>query len=147
LAALSLPLPAGKPASPTAARVSWRKYAIGENGLNVASVSFDFREGKCVFTMQDDRGEHRIACGIGGWVEGETDLSAMPLKLVPTAVPGETRTKIVASGSWSDEDTFVMHWRFIETAHYERVTCHFAGDEVRVEFKRSLEFVNPSFSD
>jgi CubicO group peptidase (beta-lactamase class C family) len=147
LAGLALPLPIGMATSPTAARVSKHSYGFGENRPKVSSVSLEFQEGKCLFTMRDGEGEHQIACGIGRWVDGETDLSVIPLKLVPTAVPEETRTKIAGSGAWSDDDTFVMHWRFIETAHYERVTCRFEGDVVRIEFKRSLELVNPAMKD
>ena len=74
-------------------------------------------------------------------------MSAVPLKLVPTSVPGESATKIAASGAWTDEQTFVMEWRFAETAHYQRVTCRFEGDQVRIEFKKSLSILNPAIQD
>ena len=40
-----------------------------------------------------------------------------------------------------------MLWRFVETAHYQHVTCRFDADTVRVEFKRSLSILNPSAAD
>ena len=88
--------------------------------------------------MTDDKGTHEVISGIGKWKEGVTDLSTIPLKLVLTPVPGETKTKIAANGAWVDENTFEMTWRFIETAHYETVTCKFEGSDLKIEFKRSL---------
>ncbi|HLL94774.1 MAG TPA: hypothetical protein VK404_07345, partial [Spirosoma sp.] len=55
-----------------------------------------------------------------------------------TPVPGETKTRVASSGTWSDANTFMMTWRFIETAHYETVTCRFGTDSVAIEFESSL---------
>ena len=88
--------------------------------------------------MADDKGTHQVVSGIGKWKEGFTDISTVPLKLVLTPVPGEKKTKIAANGIWTDDKTFEMTWRFIETAHYETVTCSFDNDELKVAFKRSL---------
>ncbi len=111
---------------------------MADNSLNIKRVSLAFQNGSCVCTLHDDQGEHRVVCGLGNWKEAESDLSTVPLKLVPTAVPKETKTKLAGSGAWSDENTFTMTWRFIETAHYENVTCRFSGDDLRLEFRKSL---------
>ncbi|GAB3896358.1 hypothetical protein GCM10028803_13860 [Larkinella knui] len=144
LASLALPLPTGQAASPTVARVSGKSYQIADNALNIKRVSLAFQNGSGVCTLHDDQGEHRVVCGLGSWKEGESDLSTVPLKLVPTSVPKETKTKVAASGAWSDENTFTMTWRFIETAHYENVTCRFDGDNLRLEFQKSLAVLSNS---
>ncbi|MFC5410461.1 serine hydrolase domain-containing protein [Larkinella bovis] len=144
LAALALPLPTGRAMSPTVAKVSGKPYQIADNALNIKKVLLAFQNGSCVCTLQDDQGEHRVVCGLGSWKQGDTDLSTAPLKLVPTSVPKETRTKIAASGAWSDENTFTMTWRFIETAHYENVICRFSGDELKLEFQKSLAVLTNS---
>lgn len=144
LTSLALPLPTGQPTSPTSARVSGKPYQIADNSLNVKRVSLAFQNSSCVCTLHDDQGEHRVTCGLGNWKEGDTDLSTVPLKLVPTSVPKETKTKIAGSGAWSDENTFTMTWRFIETAHYENVTCRFDGDNLQVEFQKSLAVLSNS---
>ena len=100
--------------------------------------AFEFAKGWCLFRMYDDKGEHLVVNGLGNWKVGLTDLSVMPLKLVLTPVPGEKLTKVAGNGAWVDENTFEMTWRFIETAHYETVTCKFEADNVNIEFKRSL---------
>ncbi|MGA0556241.1 serine hydrolase domain-containing protein [Larkinella sp. VNQ87] len=138
LASLALPLPAGQANSPTVARVNGKPYQLADNTLKIKRFSLAFQKGSCVCTLQDEQGEHRVTCGLGRWAEGITDLSTIPLKLVATPVPNETKTKLAASGAWSDENTFTMTWRFIETAHYDTVTCRFSGDDLKLEFRRSL---------
>lgn len=147
LASLMLPLPEGQPTSPAASRVSGKAFSIADNTLGITRVTMTFEKDQCVFTMHDAQGEHRIACGIGRWLEGQTNLSAVPLKLVPTTYPGEKSMKIACGGAWSDEKTFVMHWRFIETAHYQSVTCAFEESSLRVEFRKSMAILNPATKD
>ena len=147
LASLALPLPAGETASPIADRAATQTFEVAANKLGVKRVSLAFDKDKLAFTLLDDQGEHRVECGMCRWIVGETDLSAVPLKLVPTVGPGESKMKLAASAAWSDEHTLVMFWRFIETAHYQSVTCRFDRDEVRVEFKKSLAILNPGTHD
>ena len=56
-------------------------------------------------------------------------------------------SKVAASGTWIDENTFEMAWRFYETPHHDTVTCHFAGDAITVEFLDSLARMSPSKKD
>ncbi len=144
LASLTLPLPAGQPTSPLAARIHKRSFSIKENATTISRVSLAFDSDRCIFTMQDARGEHHIPCAFGRWLPSDTELSVAPLKLVPTPVPNETKNRIACSAAWSDDNTLVMNWRFIETAHYDQVTCRFADDEIRVQFKKSLSVINPN---
>ncbi|KAA6439941.1 serine hydrolase [Dyadobacter flavalbus] len=144
LASLALPLETGKPQSPLISKINNRTYSISENSLNVSSVALSFAKDSCTFKMKDNQGEHKISCGIGKWKNGETSLSTIPLKLVPTPVPGEKLTRIAANGAWVDENTFEMTWRFVETAHYEKVRCVFEENNVQVEFKKSLAVLNNS---
>ncbi|GAB3267155.1 hypothetical protein GCM10027347_35660 [Larkinella harenae] len=141
LASLVLPMPTGQIMSPTSTRVSGKSYQIAENTLAIKKVSLVFQKDACVCTLQDDKGEHRVTCGLGSWKTGDTDLSTVPLKLVATSGPKEARTKIAGSGAWTNENTFTMTWRFIETAHYENVICRFSGDDLQVEFQRSLAVI------
>ncbi len=138
LTTLALPMASGKHASSKSSEMSGKKFSIADNSLKVRQVSLAFRSDSCIFNITDDKGTHQIVSGIGAWKEGYTDLSTIPLKLVLTPVPGENKTKIAASGAWTDEDTFQMTWRFIETAHYETVTCKFEDEGLTVTFRRSL---------
>lgn len=147
LKSLTLPLPEGKPDSPTAAKISGKTFSIADNPLKVSRVSFAIDGKDCTFTITDAAGSHPIVCGLGEWRSGTSDLSTVPLKLVATAVPGETTSKIAAAAAWSAEDTLQLQWRFIETAHYDTATCRFKEDGVELEFRRSLAVINPSAKD
>lgn len=138
LSKLALPLAAGKAVSEKSAGVNGKKFSIAENALHVSQVSLSFQPDSCIFSITDDKGQHQIESGIGSWKEGYTELSTLPLKLVLTPVPGEKRTKLAASGGWINDSTFEMIWRFIETAHYETVTCRFEDKGITVAFRRSL---------
>lgn len=147
LASLALPIPAVQSTSPVATSIDGKLFTMADNTMQVKSVSLNFGKDGFIFTMQDDRGSHRINGATGRWVEGETDLSTLPLKLAPTPVPGETKTKVATSGTWTDPNTFMMTVRFIETAHYETITCSFDNNNLQVAFKKSLAILNPSVKD
>lgn len=142
---LTLPFPTGQPASSIAAQVNRKAFTIADNSLAVKSVSVAFRRKECVFTLQDDRGEHPVTCGFGRWLEGNADLPIKELFLVTTDPRREV--KVAASAAWSDDHTLVMLLRFYETAHYERVTCRFEGDALQVEFTRSLSIIDSNNKD
>ncbi|WP_128547351.1 serine hydrolase domain-containing protein [Larkinella soli] len=143
LASLTLPVPVGRPGSPVAARINGKSFQMADNPLKIKTVSLAFKPNACVFTVRDEQGEHRVTCGLGQWQKAETSLSANPIKLVNTPVPGEAKTKTAGSGAWIDDKTFAMTWRFIETAHYDTVNCRFDDDAIRVEFRKSLAILNP----
>ncbi|WP_266368958.1 serine hydrolase domain-containing protein [Tellurirhabdus rosea] len=147
LTSLALPMLAGQTTSPLVGRVSGKPFEMAENPMKIKTVSLQFRPEACVVTLRDDKGEHRINCGLNRWTEGRTDLSTLPIKLVPTPVPGEKETRLAASGVWTDDNTFTMQWRFIETAHYDLVTCRFTEAGLQMEFRKSLSVLNPANKD
>lgn len=150
LATLALPVPNVSATSPILAQIDAKTYAIADNPMAIKTVWLNFGKDGGILKLQDDRGEHRINCGMGRWVEAETDLSTAPLKLFPSPVPGETKTKVAACGTWTDDHTFVLTTRFIETAHYETITCHFDPANVQnlqVTFKKSLAIINSTITD
>ncbi|GAB3641615.1 serine hydrolase domain-containing protein [Spirosoma arcticum] len=142
LRTLALAPPVIESTSPIAAKISGNKYGFDENTLKAKSASLTFGKDGCIFKLRDDRGDHQITCGLNRWVEGDTTFSALPLKLTQTPIPGETKTRVAGSGTWQDANTFVMTWRFIETAHYDTVTCRFGDDSMAVAFEGSRAKIN-----
>jgi CubicO group peptidase (beta-lactamase class C family) len=135
LAALALPLAEGKADSPMAAKISGKIFKTESNPKGVQSVLFRFQGDSCAFALNDAQGEFPIRCGLGKWVEGLSNMPGTP----PKITVGDLRPcKVAASGAWRDKNTFEMLWRFYETPHSERVTCHFDGDKVKVEFLSSI---------
>ena len=125
-----------------ASQISGKTYAIADNTLHVKDVSLTFGKDGCIFKLQDDKGDHQVLCGIGRWRDSTTTFSVTPLMLTPTPVPGGDTRKVAGSGSWQDANTFVMLWRFIETAHYDKVTCRFGSEGVQVEFQSSVSILS-----
>jgi hypothetical protein len=108
------------PTSPTAARVSGITYKLEKNKELEGTISFNFYETYCVININNNNKEHIIRCGIEKWVEGETSF------------PWEA-SKLAASGTWSDENTFIMIWRFTEKPFNITVTCSFNENRIILE--------------
>ncbi len=138
LKSLALPMPVLESASPTSAVISGKTYSFPENTLKATAASLTFGKDGCLFKLHDNAGDHQVTCGINRWVESKTTFASAPLKLTSTPTPGETQTRVAGSGTWADPNTFLMTWRFIETAHYETVTCRFGADTMAVEFESSM---------
>ncbi|GAB3768094.1 hypothetical protein GCM10028818_01930 [Spirosoma horti] len=142
LTTLALTPPSSQASSTVASQISGKTFAVAENSLHVKDVSLTFGKDGCIFKLQDDQGDHQVLCGVGRYRDSTTTFSVAPLSLTPTVVPGGPVRKVAGSGSWQDANTFVMIWRFIETAHYDTVTCKFGKDGVQVEFQSSLNTLN-----
>jgi hypothetical protein len=135
LASLALLPPDAGPASPLAAGISGKVFKVDANDLGIQSVSFDFRHGKSTFTARDRQGEYPIVCGTDKWVKTETSMPGTPPKLTPADL---RPVKVAACGTWKDDNTFQMIWRFYTTPHHDTVTCRFEDNRVKVEFVSSI---------
>ncbi len=148
LDSLKLMPPTGKPDSPIASTVSGKTFKIEDNPSHVESISFDFGKDAALFTFRDTTGEYRIKCGAGEWVLGETSIKGSPVNLFAAGIPlPRTTWKIAASGTWTNEKTFVMTWRFFESAHYDIVTCKFDNNGLEVTYANSITRILKQYKD
>lgn len=145
LGSLSLTPAKGNMLSPTASRVSGKHFSIDTNEAGVQALALQFAGDTCKFELRDTRDRYEISCGLGKWVQGETTMPGTPPKL--TKRVGITRSKVAASGAWTDDQTFEMTWRFIETPHRDTVTCRFDGDQLKVQFLSSVTQLSPSHKE
>jgi CubicO group peptidase (beta-lactamase class C family) len=118
--------------SPLAARVSGKTFVVERNEDEVESLRFDFDSNACRFELKDDRGAHVIVAGLRERNESDTTMTGN--KLHHEYQPAVMR--VVASGEWRDQNTFVMTWVFVESAFRDTVVCRFDGDAV--SFERSV---------
>src|SRR5262249_3652008 len=142
LASLALLPPKGNAASPLISQVSAKSFKIDNNDLKFREAAFSFQDGACVFALRDDQQEYPVRCGLEQWVLGETSLPGTPPKL--TSGPAMGPAKIAASGTWKDQNTFEMTWRYCEPPHHDTVTCRFEGDQVKLEFMNSMTQLSSS---
>ncbi len=145
LGSLVLPPPKVQASSPIASRVSGKAFRIKANEAGVQSVSLLFRHNACVFTLKDSKGEYPIQCGLERWVDGQTAMPGSPPKLTQGKLGPVS--KVAASGTWKDDHTFEMTWRFYETPHHDTVTCRFDGDNLKVDYLDSLAQMSPTRKD
>jgi hypothetical protein len=145
LRTLTLAPPNVNPSSPTATRVSGKPFVVGTNTDGIQSVAFRFEPDFCVFTLKNGQGAYPITCGLEKWAQGETSMPGTPPKL--TKASGLTKSKVAASGTWKDDQTFEMTWRFCETPHHDTVTCRFENATVKVEFLNSITQLSPSHKE
>jgi len=105
-----------------------KRYCFEANPYGLQAVSFRFEEEASEVTFWDEQGMHRIVCGNGAFIEGETTLSAKELHhqcRLPVM-------KVAASGTWQDESAFIITLRYLETPFCDTLVCSFEGKQLRL---------------
>ena len=120
LSCLELPAPAGLHNSPTAQRVSGRRYRMKKNKPGFRQICFEFLPGHSVMSVETAEGAFEIDCGLGEWIES----------VVPMADRGPKPA--VASAVWTDPDTLLVTVRYVETPFCQTLTCHFEEDRLTI---------------
>jgi CubicO group peptidase (beta-lactamase class C family) len=133
LAAAATPWAVEMTSSPLASQVSGTEFVEAGSETPV-TVSFNFAGPICAFVLKDERGRHEIECGLGSWIEGRTSMTGHQLHhgYQPEITP------VIGSGTWMDPHTFVMSWRFVESAFHDTVVCRFEADGGAVYLDRSV---------
>jgi CubicO group peptidase (beta-lactamase class C family) len=148
LSSLALTPPTGQSTSPLADRISGKTFKLGSNDLGLQSASFVFGKDGCRCTFKDTEQEYPIACGAGRWQRGETALPGTPPRLISGGAPRSgTKSKLAASGAWTEQNTFQMVLRYYETPHHDTVTCRFDEDKLHVGFMNSIAQMSPTPQD
>jgi CubicO group peptidase (beta-lactamase class C family) len=120
-------LPVASLAAPPCGRDGRLEYRMDANPLGVSALRLDLTSNTCTLRLTGTQGEHAIEMGLDHWLEGEACVPA------PELHHGYEmrRARVVAAARWTDPDTLVMTWIFVESAFRDTVICRFAGDRVR----------------
>ncbi len=156
LAALSLPLPTGRPSSPGAAQWSGKTYRLesndlkfgsvvvrfgdmlivsdkrGEPSMQVESVAVKDGDARATLIVSDERGAHPIQVGYGTWLKGTTDIRGL----------GEE--PVAACGAWTTEDTYEVRVCFYESEFCPIFRFHYAGDELQLDVEPNVSWTTPT---
>ena len=141
LASLRVPVPAaGKPME-TVEKLSGKRFLLKENPYGIKAISLSFEAKASRLWMWDASREYQIVSGNGDWHKGQTCLPLMQPALLPLMLRkrAEESVKVAAAGRWSDPQTYIMIWQYLETPHSNRLTFRFHGNEVELEVTSSLE--------
>ena len=123
--------------SPLASKISGREFKLDSNQFNAKSVSFDFVDDKCIFTLKEEgKPDIRITNGINHWIR-EGNLKPLPHSLFSLRRI-DFDSIVAASATWQDEKTLQLTWRFIETVHGDSLTCIFDDDKITLKLLFSL---------
>lgn len=141
---LRLEPPVLKATSPLTSRISGKEFILDTNEFKAKSIQLIFKENECVFSLHDVSGKHHVTCGINKWVEQKNGKKGTPFPLsgrmdVPTAIAG--------SATWIDDNTLLMTWRLMESAHANGLTFIFVDNNVTIKFHSSISLNNPNAAD
>lgn len=145
LDSLALPVPTGAVDSANMKPFSGRQFELEKNDLGASGLSLRFDGASVVFELHVKDSVHSVACGLGRWQDGATTMPGTPpefTELVGRTSPPPLPVKVAAAGAWTDENTFVMQWRYYESPHHDTVTLRFDADRVRVEFVDNITAVS-----
>lgn len=139
ITALSLPVPATGNSSMQSA-LSGKKYKVDSGSNKIASVAFEFKDGNCYLTLQNEVGKYTLAFGEGKWVKGVTSKPGPNL----VAMAKENRNgldpyEIAGSYSWKDDKTLELDLRYVESPHTEIIRCVFDEGSTYVHVKNSYD--------
>jgi len=132
---LALPLPIVAADSPRVPEISGKAYVLAENEAGVNTLSWTFAAETGTFSMQDQRGTHKLRFGLNRWEMNE-GLST------DTFFDGSGRNPVSSSlavaGTWENSDTLLLNLRYTDTAHADHWRCQFEGQQVRITFLHSV---------
>ncbi len=144
---LALRIPVAEKTSPVIQKINGKVFRMDDNALGISEIAFSIGGNVLKATLTNKEGKHDLQCGNGYWENSYSDLSILPLKLAPTPVPGETRTRLSGSATWLASDTLEMTLRYTETAHYEKIRFTFSENAVHVTFRKSIAIINGTPDD
>jgi hypothetical protein len=123
--------------SPLATQISGRTYYCDKNEDAVSQIRLDIRDNVCLFHLRNDRGDHKVKCGLGEWIESFTTITGAKLHHGYES----DMMRVVAGGSWKDRNTLELTWQFTESVFRDTVVCRF--DRKSMTFDRRVN-VNSS---
>lgn len=150
LAGLSLPLPRGAADKPTARRIDGRRFTLAPNAMGAEAVTLRFGDGTCTFELEHDGRRSIVRAGLRGWREGITDMPGTPpefTELVGTLNRAPGPVRVAAAAAWTDARTLEMHWRYIETPHFDTVSCTIEENHIHITFGNSITRLAPIHKD
>lgn len=136
LTTLRLAPSAGQPHSSRGIGLSNREYVLADNPEGLRSIAFDFAADSTTLTLRSDHGTQHLRCGHERWIRGEVSLP----RARETALAAAPPARVAASGSWRDDQTFVVDLCWYETPFRRTLTCHFTENRVTIEQQMNVTF-------
>jgi CubicO group peptidase (beta-lactamase class C family) len=136
LASLAVKMPAARPTSPGAARVSGKWYEFPKNDSGIQAVELDLNSESPALVVRMPAGEKRTAIGLGAWAKSKGGFSSGIDQFL--SVPAEPL--LAASGSWTSDDVFTVKIVAYETPFYCTLTFKFDGERLQLDAEHNVAF-------
>jgi Beta-lactamase len=117
--------------------IAGKEFILDANKFNAKSVSFDFKNDTCIFTLKEDnKPDINITNGMGYWIrQGNFKPSAHSLFSLRRI---DFDSLVAGSFTWQDDKTLLITWRFIETVHGDQLTCIFDNNTLTIKLLFSV---------
>lgn len=136
LAALALPV---KKDAITPSFTKTKTFVLEPNAQAIRSLTFNFQNNAYEVIVKRDSGVYPIRFAANNWEQGETRLKGPYLvSRAKNSLAGLPPFKVAAEYTWIDPNTLELVLRYIESPHTQTMLCHFAGDNITVDMKRSF---------
>lgn len=131
---LSLAFPKGVKTSKMALKYSDKWFDLEKNAFNVPKISFGFYEDGGVLRIKDGQEIHKIAFGWEAWKVNKNGNK----NFFPVANRTHIQSKIASTGTWLDDNTLQINFKFVETVHGDKMTVKFEDNKVSISFLNSV---------
>jgi CubicO group peptidase (beta-lactamase class C family) len=139
LASLALPILQPTADTVNSARLEGKTFMLEPNNQHFQSVAFGFQNQVCQLSIKTDTASYYLNFGLGDWQTGETTLHGPYLvREAKNSLGGLPPFKVAGAYKWLDGSTLELVLRYIESPHSETLLCHFDGDNVTLQIKRSF---------
>lgn len=141
LAALKLAPPPVQKDTSSGLAITGKQYKLEPNALGIQTLAFS-KEGK-QYRVQigKDTASYAFDFGSGAWAFGTTTLHGPYLVSgAQHSLTGLPPFQVAGRYGWQDAATLHLTLRYIESPHTQQMICHFEGDRIRVEIKRSFAY-------
>jgi CubicO group peptidase (beta-lactamase class C family) len=129
LAGLKVRMPRGSASSPTASRVSGKRYDFPTNDRKMEAMTVEFESnGNATLVIKQNGIEQKIACGKDAWKKGQLAYGDWPSQ--PVAV----------SGAWTTPDTYTAKICFYEEPFILTVNLNYSDNRLLFDSELNVFF-------
>lgn len=119
--------------------IDGKTYHTEPNALHLNAIGFQFKNGICEVLFKTDSASYPVRFGPSGWQMGATTMRGPYLVgAAKHSLVDLPPFKVAGTYRWLDNSTLELVLRYIESPHSETMLCHFDGDTIAVEIKRSF---------
>jgi CubicO group peptidase (beta-lactamase class C family) len=144
LASLKLAPAPMKHVADSGGAIAGKQYTMEPNEMGIRTIAFSMEADKCRVQIGADTATYSFHFGSGNWAYGTTTLRGPYLVSgAQNYLTGLQPFQVAGRYGWQDANTLHLSLRYIESPHTQHMICHFDGDRIRVEVKRSFAYNAP----